>query len=105
MNRAVLLVAVGIGLSSCAPPFSELAQSRCQAAGFQPGTPAFTRCFYETRDHAMASATGAALDEPGVWRLTQPTMLPIEAAPPTQTGPGRPYVVRPLPPLTPVNPQ
>jgi hypothetical protein len=71
MNRAVFLIGVGLWLGGCTP-FSDLASAHCSAAGLQPGTPAFTRCFYETNDHAMALATGAAIEAPGVWQWTQP---------------------------------
>ena len=71
MNRGILLIAAGLWLGGCVP-FSEVANSHCQRLRLQPGTPAFTRCFYETSDHAMASATGQALEAPGVWQWTHP---------------------------------
>src|SRR5262245_33888758 len=104
MKRAVFLIGVGLWLGGCTQLYTDLANSSCQARGLPPGTRQFTRCFYETRDHALASATGAAIDTPGTWQLTplqpppaasQPGMPPAGAAP---TGPGRPIIVTPLAP-------
>ena|SRR5215813_1324916 len=102
MNRVILLIGVGLWLSGCTESYTDLANSTCQTRGLQPGTPQFTRCFYETRDHALALATGAAIEAPGVWQATplvsQPAVPPAGAAP---ASPGRPYVVTPLPSVTP----
>lgn len=58
-------------LGACTP-FAELANAHRQEIELQSGTPAFTRCFYETSEHAMALTTGQALEAPGVWLWMQP---------------------------------
>lgn len=105
MRGALVLIGASLWLGGCTAAYTDLANSTCQARGLQPGTPQFTRCFYETRDHALALATGAAIEAPGVWQMTQPaapvvsqTGAPAGAAP---AGPGRPIMVTPLPPPSP----
>jgi|SRR5215472_2110379 len=105
MKRAVLLISVGL-LAGCTESYTDLANSTCQARGLQPGTPQFTRCFYETRDHALALATGAAIEAPGVWGLMQPATPAVsQPSPPAgaapAAAPGRPVIVTPLAPAAP----
>jgi len=105
MKRVIFLIGLGLWLGGCTEAYTDLANSSCQARGLQPGTPQFTRCFHETRDHALASATGAAIDAPGVWQLT-PLAAPAgsQPAPPAgaaPAGPGRPIIVTPLAPAAP----
>src|SRR5262249_36115050 len=86
MKKAVILIGIGLWLGGCTESYTDYANSTCQARGLQPGTPQFTRCFFETRDHALALSTGAAIEAPGVWQATPPPVAPAVSQPGPPAG-------------------